>query len=209
MNFLVNNYTINAMSIMALRKASALTDESLVEMINNSGYTRLFSILHERYNRIVLDRCYRFVKNKEEAKDLAQDIFLTLFVKLKSFQGRSKFSSWFYSFTNNFCVNYLQRNQRMKSRFFHVSINENQISLALNNASEESDDDFSDLRILKLERALKAIDARDRDILKLKYQHNMSVIELQKSLGIKSSAVKMRLKRARLKLLAACGELVE
>jgi RNA polymerase sigma factor (sigma-70 family) len=75
----------------------------------------LFTILYDRYSSIVYNKCYGFSKNKEEAQDLTHDVFIRLFVKLRTFKGKSKFSTWLYSFTYNFCVNYVQRDKYKKN----------------------------------------------------------------------------------------------
>ena len=91
-----------------------LTDEELVFRIAETNSSELFAILYDRFSNVVYNKCYGFSKSKEEAEDLTHDVFIRLFVKLKTFRGNSKFSTWLYSFTYNFCVNYVQRNAHKK-----------------------------------------------------------------------------------------------
>lgn len=91
-----------------------LSDEDLVKAIVLKNDTLLFEILYDRYDKLVYNKCRGFSKHDDEAEDLTQDIFLKLFVKLKTFKGKSKFSTWLYSFTYNHCVNYVNRSTAKK-----------------------------------------------------------------------------------------------
>lgn len=91
-----------------------ITDEDLVKDIVEKRDTMLFGVLYDRYSKLVYNKCYGFAKSQKEAEDLTQDVFLMLFVKLGSFKGKSKFSTWLYSFTYNFCVNYVNRDKGRK-----------------------------------------------------------------------------------------------
>ncbi|WNW01553.1 sigma-70 family RNA polymerase sigma factor [Tenacibaculum sp. HL-MS23] len=93
-----------------------MTDEDLVFEIIRTNNNMLFAELYQRFSKFVYINCYGFSKNKEEAEDLKQDVFVMLFLKLKNFKGVSKFSTWLYSFTYNFCVNYIQRNKEKKKK---------------------------------------------------------------------------------------------
>ena len=174
-----------------------LTDLELVERITKDNNTMLFGVLYDRYVKMVYNKCYGFARSEDEAEDLTQDVFLLLFVKLNSFQGRSKFSSWLYSFTYNFCVNYVNRNKERK-----MSDKSSPIEKSEHKVTEDiSDDSLFDMRSEKLKRALDLIDPDDKKILLLKYQDDVSIKELQSLLEVGESAVKMRLKRAKSRIL--------
>lgn len=178
-----------------------MTDEELVSKIISSNNTALFEVLYERFSKIIYNKCYSFVHNEEEAKDLTQDIFLKLFVKLSSFQGKSKFSTWVYSFTYNYCVNYVTRSPVRK---YEVRLSD---SSAIENYSEEImiiNEDFVDNNSeVKLKHALNEISLDDKSILLLKYQNNLTIKNIESLLGLGSSAVKMRIKRAKERLTAS------
>ncbi|NRA93197.1 MAG: sigma-70 family RNA polymerase sigma factor [Psychroserpens sp.] len=156
----------------------------------------LFEILYDRFASMVYNKCYGFAKDSDEAKDLTQDVFLKLFVKLASFKGKSKFSTWLYAFTYNHCVNYVTRNTAKK--FEKQSVDYKDIE----NMSDEPDDDgFSDMRLDKLKKALELVFPEEKMILLLKYKDNLSIKEIVSVLDIGESAVKMRIKRAKDKLI--------
>ena len=91
-----------------------VSDEDLIKVIVLKNDTLLFEILYDRYEKLVYNKCRGFSRSDDEAEDLTQDIFLKLFVKLSSFKGKSKFSTWLYAFTYNHCVNYVNRSTAKK-----------------------------------------------------------------------------------------------
>ncbi|WP_345005628.1 RNA polymerase sigma factor, partial [Snuella lapsa] len=179
-----------------LGKISELTDEKLVDAIVANNDTLLFEVLYDRYAKVVYNKCLGFSKNADEAEDLTQDIFLKLFVKLGSFKGKAKFSTWLYAFTYNHCVNYVTRNTPKKIE--KQSANYQEIE---NIPDEEIDDrSFLNMKLKKLKQAMDLISPEEKMILLLKYQDLLSIKEIESILGIGESAVKMRIKRAKNKL---------
>lgn len=174
-----------------------LTDEQLVETIVKTNNSLLFGILYDRYATRVYKKCYSFSRSDDEAEDLTQDVFLMIFVKLGSFQGRSKFSSWVYSLTYNFCVNYVNRDKERRASDKKDSIDERLVNLSV----EIEDKSLFSMRSSKLKRALELISPEEKSILLLKYQDDVSIKDLSVLLDIGESAVKMRLKRAKAKMV--------
>jgi len=181
-----------------LDNINKLSDEDLVEAIVNTNNTLLFETLYDRYAGLVYNKCYGFAKDGDEAKDLTQDVFLKLFVKLASFKGKSKFSTWLYAFTYNHCVNYVTRNTAKK--FEKRSVDYKDIE-NLSDDYDEDDPSFLNMKVEKLKVALELISPEEKMILLLKYQDYLSIKEIENALGIGESAVKMRIKRAKDKLI--------
>jgi len=176
-------------------KKEEYTDLELVERIVANNDSMLFGVLYDRYSKLVYNKCLGFAKSNKEAEDLTQDIFLMLYVKLGSFKGNSKFSTWLYSFTYNFCVNYVNRNKERK-------INDNSVKFETHEdvPVEVTDNLLLEMQVDKLKKALELIAPEDKSILLLKYQDGASIKELEDILELKSSAIKMRLKRAKAKV---------
>ncbi|TDT39536.1 RNA polymerase sigma-70 factor (ECF subfamily) [Maribacter spongiicola] len=176
-------------------KNKEYTDLELVERIVSNNDAMLFGVLYDRYSKLVYNKCLGFAKSNKEAEDLTQDIFLMLYVKLGSFKGNSKFSTWLYSFTYNFCVNYVNRNKERK-------INDNSVKFETHEdvPVEVTDDLLLEMQVDKLKKALELIAPEDKTILLLKYQDGASIKELEDILELKPSAIKMRLKRAKAKV---------
>jgi len=173
-----------------------LSDEELVHRIVTNNNTMLFGILYDRFSERVYNKCLGFARDSDEAQDLTQDVFLKLFVKLASFKGNSKFSTWLYSFTYNHCVNYVNRNTAKKMEKKAVSSDEIKDEI-----DEIEDASLMTLKAAKLKKALELISPNDKMLLLMKYQDNTSIKDIADVLNLGESAVKMRLKRAKEKLI--------
>lgn len=175
-----------------------LSDEELVFEIVTTNSSHLFAVLYNRFSQFVYNKCYRFTNSKQEAEDLTHDVFVRLFDKLNTFKGNSKFSTWLYSFTYNFCVNYVQRNTYKKKQ---------RLTVLTDDVKETFDElNFDDkntatLSSDKLYRVLEKVNAKEKSILLMKYQEEMSIKEIEKALNLGESAVKMRIKRAKQKVV--------
>ena len=184
---------------------SKLSDEELVAKIVAKNDTLLFGLLYDRYAKMVYNKCYGFARSQAEAEDLTQDVFLMLFVKLASFKAKSKFSTWLYSFTYNFCVNYVNRDKQRKMRDKSITMDDASYKLT----EEVSDEAIFEMKSEKLKNALELISPEEKSLLLLKYQDGASIQELTEVLEVGESAVKMRLKRAKAKLLETYKSLKE
>lgn len=180
-----------------------ISDEELVKKIVEKKDSTMFGVLYDRYSKMVYNKCYGFAKSQKEAEDLTQDIFLMLFVKLGSFKGNSKFSTWLYSFTYNFCVNYVNRDKGRKISDKANNIEDTEYKLSV----EVTDESLLDLQVEKLKRALELIPPEEKTLLLLKYQDGVSIKELETLMEIGSSAVKMRLKRAKARVIETYNSL--
>lgn len=179
-----------------------LSDEELVKKIADSKEAGAFEKLYSRFDKKVYNKCFGFVKNEDEAKDLTQEVFLKLFTTIGSFKGTAKFSTWLYSLTYNYCVNYISRDIEAKIKRNSVDIE------GYHEEIEEIDDhELFALKVEKLEKSLNLIHPEEKIILLLKYQDDASIKDLQEIYGIGSSAVKMRLNRAKMNLLKTYNSL--
>lgn len=182
-------------------ESTSLSDEAIIEAIVNDGQSDLYGHLYDRYSDKVFRKCIGFAKDKDIAQDMVQDIFLKVFFQLPKFKFKSKFSTWLYAITYNFCVEYY----RKTSRYVHTDID---------NQPEAADDSQDEQELLQtqaalLKRALEIISPDDKAILLMKYQDDASIKEIEENLGISESAVKMRLSRARLRAREAIDSLEE
>lgn len=174
---------------------SLLSDNELVKKIVKTNNTHLFAVLYDRHVSMVYNKCYGFANSKEEAQDLTHDVFIKLFIKLRTFKGTAKFSTWLYSFTYNFCVNYVTRNNYKKNEKSFEG------ELSATEEHDTSEEALFEMKADKLQKVLSLIEPDDKMILLMKYQDDFSIKEISESLEIGESAVKMRLKRAREKVI--------
>lgn len=80
----------------------SLSDEDLVER-TKAGDPAAFEALVTRYQRAVFNLAYRYTGNREDASDLAQEIFVRAFQSVKGFRRESTFRTWLYQIATNLC----------------------------------------------------------------------------------------------------------
>lgn len=181
-----------------MKKLSELSDDELIQRTVSSGDTTAFGELYDRYAQLVYAKCRNFVSKSDEVDDLVQDIFVGVYVKLKSFRGDSKFSTWLYSFTYNHCVNHYNREVKKK----RLEVDLEQVYEGVASVEDEiSDDEIFSLATDKLKMSLQQIEPADKVVLLMKYQDDMTVREMSLMLEVGESAVKMRLHRAKKKIV--------
>src|SRR5579863_6928507 len=99
-------------------KDSDIPEEEVIRQAQE-GNAAAFEQLYRRYSRRVYSLCLRMVKNNSEAEDLTQEAFLTLFRKIHTFRGESRFSTWLHRLTFNIALMRLR-----KKRHPEVSLDE-------------------------------------------------------------------------------------
>jgi len=174
---------------------TTLSDEELIKVILKTQRADDYGIIYDRYSQKVFQKSISFVKDVDIAKDLAHDIFIKCYVNLSKFNFESKFSTWLYRLTYNFCIDYLRKN----NKFVKSSPEE------LENVSDD-DSDLQEKKLLalkaeRLQEVLELIPTDDKAVLLMKFQDGLSVKEIMPILNCGESAVKMRIKRAKSKAL--------
>ena len=179
---------------MKTAKFKTLRDEELVIKINSGESSEFFEVLYHRYHSKVLDKCYGLVKNRQAAEELAEDIFSKIFEKLPSFKHLSSFSSWVYSVTYNHCIDYLRNHKKLHYPNWN---RENEIPEVI----DETDEQLEKITYEKLLGILEMIHPEEKALLLMKYQDNLSMKQISNALRISEDAAKMRLKRARTRVI--------
>ncbi len=173
-----------------------LSDEILVyEFLNGDQFC--MGILYDRYYPKVYHRCLAFVKNRNDAFDLAQDILLKTFINISSFKGSSKFSTWLFSITHNHCISQVEKTKKV----YYQTISSDYYIMAPDFQGEAYQERIRKEELeLKLDEYLERLPESDRKMLELKYRFDYSVKDLQDEFELSASAIKMRLLRARQKI---------
>jgi RNA polymerase sigma-70 factor, ECF subfamily len=177
-----------------------LSDEQLLKWAREASPTEAreaASTLLDRYRERVYRWCYGRVGNQEEALDLAQDVLLSAYRGLESFDGRARFSSWLFSIARNRCLNALRRPQLFEEglemeRFPNRQVGQDEL------LTERQDED----RLLAIIR--EHLPPLDRQVLWLRCFEKMPVDNITRLLDIEeSSGARAVLQRARRRLRAA------
>lgn len=158
------------------------------------GDTKAFSILVDRYKDMVFTLALRMMKNREEAEEMAQDVFMKVFKYLGGFKKESKFSTWIYRVTYNTGLDRLKGKKEV-----HLSIDdfEGEHATDLNNALEALE--YQERQKL-IQECLQLLAPEDSFILTLYYFKELKIEEITKVVKMNSNTLKVKLHRSRKKL---------
>ncbi len=189
--FVVNN-------TYPLSKAGCHKEMKDLEVIHNYLDTQAaicFNLLYNRYAKKVFAKCLSLIKDEALARDATQEIFIKIFLNLAKFGEKAQFSTWVYSITYNYCIDYLRKSQRRGAIF----------SDELEKAPDPADDNevpdavLLEMEVRQLREVLDEIPVGDKAILLMKYQDDLSIKDISEILNKSESAVKMKIKRAKAK----------
>lgn len=94
-----------------------------------AGKQSAFSQLLDDYQQKVFGTCISFIPNKEDAEDVAQEVFLEVFKSIHKFKGDSKLSTWIYKIATNKCLEFIRKKNTKKRFAFMQTIMGNEIPL--------------------------------------------------------------------------------
>ncbi len=168
-----------------------VTDNLLVSRIL-TGDKASFRILVERYQNLVFTIAFRITNKREEAEEVAQDVFMKVYNSLGNFKGDSKFSSWLYRIAHNTA---LTKIRGRKEEFKQIDTTTDFYSgAAVLNEAEQS------FTKEDLNKAINMLDPEEATIITLFYLSEQSLDEIAQILNIEANAAKVRLFRSRNKL---------
>ena len=171
------------------------TDEDLIKNIDQDR--RLVqTVLYNRYEKLIYYKAISMLKDEHMAKDLTHDIFIKIFTSIGQFQGRSKFSLWVHSISFNTCVKFLNKNKRIKIFDIDEELNNNEDS----SREDINDKKLLELRLESLQEYMLELKEEERYLMLMKYIDGLTIREISEITKIKESAIKMKLKRTKVKL---------
>ncbi len=157
-----------------------------------AGDSRAYGELVHHYQRMVFTVCHRVLRNTEDAEEATQDSFVKAYQHLATFGGQAKFSTWLYSIAYRTAISHGRRR-----RTDGHSVDE----LGDHPATDAGDVGHQAEVRRQLERALAQLPAEDAAIVSFFYLEELSVEEIVTVTGLGASNVKVKLHRARKKLL--------
>jgi len=176
----------------------ALEDGLVARCLSGDGFA--FSRLVALHEGMVVNLSQRLLGDREEARDLAQDVFLQVFRTLGRFQGRSSLKTWIYRITVNQCRN-RQRWWRRRRRDRAVSLEQLNANDEARLASGQGATAFERVArreaAQRVQAALLGLSFDHRSILVLREVEGMRCDEIAATLGVPEGTVKSRLARAR------------
>jgi RNA polymerase sigma-70 factor, ECF subfamily len=182
-----------------------LVDFELIKRAQD-GDSAAFNEIVLVYRKRVLGTISRLIARPEDVEDVAQEVFLRLYFSLDQLRTAEVFEPWLYRLTVNAAYDYL-RKQRRRQEFRMSDLSEQQVVLAdaAAGGKAERDEQYHKKIRESVDSLLGAVSEHDRVLLLLKEVEGLSLKELEKIYRVNENALKVRLFRARQRVLKAFG----
>ena len=176
--------------------STGLGDNEIISRVLQ-GEQNTYAELVNRYQGYVFTLVLRMIKSREDAEEVAQDVFVKAYRSLADFRGESKFSTWLYTIANTTSITFL----RKKKLDVHSLDNEKVFE-----AADSKDSGFranlveQKSRVNMVNEAIAMLSPDDAEIITLFYKAEQNLEEISKILRLETNTVKVRLHRARTRL---------
>lgn len=187
---------------MAKKSLTELNDKELVKLISKNSM-EAFEELISRYESKAFALALRFTRNQEDAEEVLQDVFATVYRKIDGFQGKSAFSSWLYRIIVNAAFMKLRkRKQKQTVSLEDLAPNIRQQCVEQDSGFGSKSDSLTMKRELQymLQAAIGRLPEQYRAVFILRDVDGLSNQEVSEILQLSIPAVKSRLHRSRLML---------
>jgi RNA polymerase sigma-70 factor, ECF subfamily len=185
------------------------TDEAALVRRVQANDDLAFREIVERYQAKVFSIIYGILRNRNDAEDIAQQVFAKIYFSIKNFDFRSSLLTWIYKITVNECYDYL-RKKRVRKLVYESDFSSDD-ALRMENSEPATDQAPAvDHRLAQHDLILKLLaklSEEDRSLILLKEVEGHSVEELSEMTGMNENTIKVKLFRARQKLLKAAQRL--
>jgi RNA polymerase sigma-70 factor, ECF subfamily len=163
-----------------------------------AGNIDAFNKLIKKYTQTIYSFSFKVCRNEEKAKDTLQDTLINIFKSLKTFDGKSKLSTWIYKVVTNNCL-MIKRSEKSHRT---VSVDELQIDPEYNSAFESYQESPSKKTLntelkTKMDEAIKKLPVKYRLVFLLRDVEGLSIDETRQILNLTVPVIKSRLFRAR------------
>lgn len=186
-----------------------MNDQDLVKAVIRGENSAMRDLIF-RYQELVLNTCYKVLHSREDAQDIAQEVFIEAYRSAAELRNEENISFWLYRVSLNKSINYLKRSQNILFRSIH------QIESVFRNdapagpaALPHSDDDpgkkiEADEKQQMISSAVAALPSRQQKAFILHYYEEMTYKEISEILGLSLSSVESLLVRARENVRKRC-----
>ncbi len=158
------------------------------------GDQQAYALLVDRYQNFVFTITLRYIKSREDAEEVAQDVFVKAYRALKDFKGQSKFSTWLYTVTTTTCITFLRKKkievQSLDNEKVFASADTIDGGLKANQVEQKS-------RMQMVNEAIRMLSPDDAQVITLFYKGEQTLEEIALVMGKEVNTVKVQLHRAR------------
>ncbi|MBL8296168.1 MAG: sigma-70 family RNA polymerase sigma factor [Bryobacterales bacterium] len=178
-------------------------DFSLIERARN-GDDAAFNQIVLAYRKRVFGTISRLIGRPEDVEDVAQEVFLRLYYSLDQLRAAEVFEPWLYRLTVNAGYDYLRRRKRRHESLM-ADLSEQQLIAADSAAGGKQEADRRQAAEVRefVQALLSEVSEEDRILLTLKEVEGLSLRELEQIYQVNENALKVRLFRARQRVLKA------
>ncbi len=185
------------------------TEEAALVRRAQAGDQMAFREIVERYQSKVFSIIYGILRNHNDAEDIAQQVFTKVYFSIRNFDFRSSLLTWIYKITVNECYDYL-RKKKVRKLVYESDFTEEDALRMENSEPARDQRPPVDVTLAQRDLALKLLaklPEEERMLLLLKEVEGHSVEELAEMTGINENTIKVKLFRARQKLLKVAQRL--
>ncbi len=161
------------------------------------GDLQAFEAVYKASSGFVYNVVFRIVSNKEDAQEVTQEVFMTVYNKLKEFKFQSSFKTWVYRVATNHALNKLKQTSKLRDKTTVIDEQINPPAVAPDVEANIEKEHHNKL----VDEFLNAINPDQRACVVLRNIEGLSYEEIAQSLNININTVRTRLKRAREKML--------
>jgi RNA polymerase sigma-70 factor (ECF subfamily) len=172
------------------------SDTAIIDAVLK-GDAAAYAQVVERYKNFVFTIVLRYVKSREDAEEVAQDVFVKAYRSLADFKGISKFSTWLYTITTTTSITFLRKKkldvQSLDNEHVYNRASGLDGGMPANTIEQKS-------RAAMVNKAIELLSPDDAQIIQLFYKGEQTLEEISHILGLETNTAKVRLHRARTRL---------
>jgi RNA polymerase sigma-70 factor (ECF subfamily) len=183
------------MNTMLPNQTELKTSETANKTLGRDAFRNMYELYYQLVHRV----CYRYTKNRDEADDLTQEIFLKVHGSFSGFEGNSQPSTWLYRVATNHCLDHLRWKKRQADLLAGYGDD-----LAFSRTPEVSPDNPAK-RLFR--RLLENMDAANRQVVFLRFEVGLTHEEIAEICGVSRVAITKRLAKFQARVALSKDEL--
>jgi RNA polymerase sigma-70 factor (ECF subfamily) len=185
------------------------TPEGALVRRAQAGDESAFQEIVERYQSKVFSIIHGIVRQRNDVEDIAQQVFTKIYFSMRNFDFRSSLITWVYKITVNECFDYL-RKKKVRKLVYESDMSEDEVRRVENSETGNGRAPRADTTLARRDyvvKLLERVSGEERDLLMLKEVEGYSVEEMARRLKMNENTIKVKLFRARQKLVKASQRL--